>query len=149
MLYVILYVASIAGINWAFALLGANVLTNSIAGGVFILRDAAQRQIGHWVIAAMAVAIGLSYLVAAPEIAFASAVAFGVSECIDWAVYSATRAAWRDRMLLSSAISAPVDSALFLWLSGFWSFGAVATMTLAKIGVAFLLYVWIRKVGTR
>lgn len=140
MLSVALYIGSIVCINAAFSALGANFLTNAIAGLVFILRDTAQRAIGHWVLLATVVSIVLSYLLSSPGIAVASAAAFAVSELVDWAVYTTTKRPWRDRMLLSSLVSTPIDSALFLWLAGFWSWQGVATLTAAKILVAGLVW---------
>jgi uncharacterized PurR-regulated membrane protein YhhQ (DUF165 family) len=139
-LYVILYIASIAGINLAFSIVGANFVTNVVAGSVFILRDCAQRAVGHRVIWAMIAATAASFVLADPVIAFASAAAFCASELIDWVVYTAMRRPWRDRMLLSSAIACPVDSALFLGLAGFWSWESVVTMTLAKWAIAAGVY---------
>lgn len=142
MLSVALYIASIAGINWAFALVGANLWTNCVAGLVFIFRDMAQREVGHRIWYAMLVAIALSYLLADPRIALASATAFAVSEVVDWGVYSYMRMPWRDRMLASSAVSTPIDSAVFLWMGGFWSVHDWGQMSAAKLGVALALW-WI------
>ena len=57
---------------------------------IFILRDFAQREIGHKVLGAMAVGAVLSYFMADPFVAFASVVAFMISELVDWVVYTFT-----------------------------------------------------------
>lgn len=58
---------------------------------VFVLRDFAQRAIGHAVLLVMAAAALATYLAAGPEVAKASVTAFIVSEMADWATYSLTR----------------------------------------------------------
>jgi uncharacterized PurR-regulated membrane protein YhhQ (DUF165 family) len=147
MLSVIVYVGAIAAINWAFATLGPSLWLNLAVGAVFVLRDQAQRSVGHWVVAAMLVAIVLSYLLASPVVAFASAAAFAVSEFADWAVYTWTRRRWADRILLSSAVSTPLDSAVFLGLAGFFTPWGWLTMTVAKMGVAVVIWAWLRTRG--
>jgi uncharacterized PurR-regulated membrane protein YhhQ (DUF165 family) len=120
-LLVLAYVASIVAVNWAFTLLppltifGAQVPSATILVGViFILRDFAQRAIGHGVLLAMGAGSALSYLLAGPEVALASGAAFAASELVDWAVYSFTRRPFGQRILASSLLGTPVDSALFL-----------------------------------
>jgi uncharacterized PurR-regulated membrane protein YhhQ (DUF165 family) len=54
-----------------------------VVGLVFILRDYAQREIGHKVLGAMAIGGVLSYVMASPFVALASVVAFVVSELVD------------------------------------------------------------------
>lgn len=134
------YVLGVVAINVSFTLVGPSVWNNAGAGAIFILRDAAQRALGHRVLWAMVLSIAASYLLADPRVALASGAAFAISEAIDWLVYTFTRSSWRDRMLLSSLIAAPVDSVAFLWLAGFWSVPAVLTMTAAKLLVAIVLW---------
>lgn len=87
-----------------------------IVGCVYVLRDMAQREIKQYVIIAMLIATSISYLMADKSVAFASAAAFFVGEMIDWGIYSYTKKPLSQRLLWSSAISAPVDSLVFLYL---------------------------------
>ena len=140
MKWVVGYIASIVLVNVAFlalplvSVVGVMVPPASLlVGAVFILRDYAQRQIGHGVIVAMLVGAVLSYFLASPAVAFASAAAFLVSETLDWLVYTFTRRSFRERVVYSSLVGAPVDSAVFLALVGFFSWPAVALMSCAKL----------------
>ena len=90
----------------------------------------------------MSVGVALSYLMADPFVAVASAVAFGISELIDWLVYTTTKKPLRDRILLSSTISTPIDSAIFMLMVGFFSWYGLATMVASKMIGA--LIVWSR-----
>lgn len=96
------------GLGWAF-----NPVT-VVTGLVLVARDFAQREIGHWVLMAMAVALGLTWATSGGELALASGVAFAVSELVDWAVFTFTKLKLSTRVLLSSALAAPVDTTVFL-----------------------------------
>ena len=154
MLTVGAYVGSIVVVNWAFAVLpllelpGARVpLATLLVGVVFVLRDYAQRAIGHRVLLAMALACGLSYWLAGPGVAMASAAAFAVAELADWAVYTFTRRPFNERVLLSSAVGVPIDSLVFLWLlpfPGVLTVGAVAWMSALKMLAALGWWRWAR-----
>ncbi len=141
MKYVALYILGIVACNIAFDILplvqlgelGAWPPASLIVGLGFVLRDYAQREVGHKVIFAMLVGAALSYLLASPFVAFASLAAFLASEVIDWAVFTFSGKPFSQRILLSSAISTPVDSAVFLWLIGHFSITAVVLMTLSKM----------------
>ncbi|MGF1461587.1 MAG: VUT family protein [Maricaulaceae bacterium] len=45
--------------------------------------------------------------------------AFAISEIVDWAVYTFTKRPLSQRILLSSAFSAPIDSTVFLFGASF------------------------------
>lgn len=142
---VVIYVLSIVFVNWAFTvfpmLWGVLPAATFVVGLVFVLRDLAQRQCGHYVLLAMASGVAISVYMASPGVALASGAAFAVSETIDWLVYSYTRRPWRDRILLSSVISTPFDSMVFLALlpfPGAFNVISVVVLTVAKIGVAGL-----------
>jgi len=111
-----------------------------IVGIIFILRDFAQREIGHRVLGAMAVGAILSYFMADPFIAIASVVAFFISEIVDWAVYTYTKKPLGQRILLSSAIGTPIDSAVFLLILGFFSPLGFLLMTIAKMIAAVAIW---------
>jgi uncharacterized PurR-regulated membrane protein YhhQ (DUF165 family) len=76
-----------------------------LVGFVFVLRDFAQRDLGHKVFIPMIVGLVLSYLLANPFVAVASAVAFAISELVDWAVYTYSGKPLKERILISSAVS--------------------------------------------
>ncbi|MFD3531966.1 VUT family protein [Streptomyces sp. NPDC058664] len=90
-----------------------------MVGLALVLRDFAREVAGRGaVLAAVVVGVALSYLLASPELAAASAVAFGVSELLDFAVYEPLRKrGFLSAMLASNAVGLAVDSLLFLWLA--------------------------------
>lgn len=104
-----------------------------LVGFIFVLRDYAQRASGRLVYPAMLVGVILSYIMADPFVAVASATAFAISELIDAAVFTYTKRTFRDRILLSSAISTPVDSAVFLLMLGFFDWIGFVLMILVKM----------------
>ena len=64
---------------------------------------------------AMAIALLLTAFAAGPELALASGGAFAVSELIDWALFTFSKYKLSARVLLSSALAAPIDTTLFLY----------------------------------
>lgn len=86
-----------------------------VTGLVFVIRDFVQREMGHRVLLVMALAIGWSFFYAWPVIALASGIAFAISETVDWIVFTFTKYRLSTRILLSSAVAAPVDTAVFLY----------------------------------
>ena len=145
--FTIAYIVSIVAVNIGFVyippvpLLGEMFPPMSlIVGLIFIARDFAQKEIGHKVLGAMAVGAVLSYLMADPFVAIASVIAFAISEMVDWGVYTYTKRPLRDRILLSSALGTPVDSAVFLLILGFFSPLGFLLMTLAKMLTAVILW---------
>jgi uncharacterized PurR-regulated membrane protein YhhQ (DUF165 family) len=103
-------------------------------GAALVLRDVAHELAGvWWVLAAIGVGVGLSVLVAPPSLVVASAVAFGVSELLDLAVYTPLRQrGWTLAALISSAAGLVVDSVVFLWLA----FGSLAFLPGQLVGKA-------------
>lgn len=145
--YTIGYVLSIVLVNIGFVfitpipLLGEMFPPMSlIVGIIFILRDFAQREIGHRVLGAMVVGAVLSYFMADPFVAIASVAAFFISEMVDWAVYTYTKKPLGQRILLSSAIGTPIDSAVFLLILGFFSPLGFLLMTIAKMIAAVAIW---------
>ena len=84
-------------------------------GMVFVVRDFVQREMGHRVLILMALAIAWSFYYSWPVIALASATAFAISESVDWLLFTFTKYRLSTRILLSSALAAPVDTTVFLW----------------------------------
>ena len=137
--YTLLYVLLIPFINWSFTwapMAGffegqfvtyfpnedvpklAKWLFNPVTivtGLVLIVRDFAQREVGHYVLIAMAIALVLTALTAGPQLALASGAAFAVSELVDWALFTFSKYKLSTRVLLSSALAAPIDTTLFLY----------------------------------
>jgi uncharacterized PurR-regulated membrane protein YhhQ (DUF165 family) len=114
-------------------------------GLVFVLRDFAQKEIGHRVLFVMLLGAALSYWMASPAIAIASCAAYAAGEGIDWLVYTFSKRPLSQRVLLSSALGTPIDSAVFLGLIGFFSWSGVALMTLSKLLAAGAVFFWLRK----
>jgi uncharacterized PurR-regulated membrane protein YhhQ (DUF165 family) len=148
-----LYVSLIVGVNYAFTVVPLIELPDGTmwppvalaVGFVFVVRDFAQREIGHKVLLAMLAGVLISYYMADPYIAMASAAAFLVSELADWAVYSFTRRPLSQRVLYSSVLGAPIDSAVFLGGIGLLSPVGVAAMTASKLLGAVLVWWLLRR----
>lgn len=141
MTWTALYVASVAFVNWLFTAVplvttpwGDRWSVGSIVvGAIFIVRDYAQRAVGHWVLLATLAGIALSYAMADPHVATASAAAFAASELSDYAVYTFTRRPFADRVVLSSAIAVPIDTLVFLFGIGGLTATGFAVMCLSKL----------------
>jgi uncharacterized PurR-regulated membrane protein YhhQ (DUF165 family) len=140
------YVASVLLVNAMFILLppfsvaGVTLTWGSLVVGVtFILRDYAQREIGHRVLWATLAGTAITALMS-PQLAFASGAAFLLSELLDWAVFSRWPGSFRARVVASSLVGAPADSVVFTLLAGFFSWGTVAVMVASKL--AALAFIW-------
>jgi uncharacterized PurR-regulated membrane protein YhhQ (DUF165 family) len=150
---VVLYILSIIAINFAFDRVPALTLPGgdiwspvSLAVGfVFVVRDFAQREVGHAVLPAMLLGGILSWFSASADVALASVCAFLTGELLDWAVYTFTGRPFSQRILLSSACSTPVDSAVFLSMVGLFSFSSVLLMTASKMLGAFIVFCLVRR----
>jgi len=117
-----------------------------VVGIVYMLRDFAQREIKHYVILAMLLGCYFSYILADKQIAIASCSAFFVGEFIDWAIFTFTQKPLSQRLLWSSGISAPIDSAVFLHLSNMLNWEGLIALTLGKfMGIFALWFLWRRK----
>lgn len=133
------YVASAVAVNAMFILLppftmGGVTMTwgSFVVGGTFILRDYAQREVGHRVLWAT-VAGTLITAALSPGLALASGAAYLASELLDWIVFSRWPGSFRSRVVASSLAGTPLDSALFMVLAGFFSWGGVMVMTASKL----------------
>ena len=143
-----LYIGSIVLVNWMFTsiapwptALGDLYLANVVVGFVFVLRDYAQREIGHSVLAATAVGGVLTWFMVDPAIAIASITAFVLSEMADWGVYSFLRRPLSQRILISSLIAVPLDTLAFQYLAGYLTPAAFATEIASKaLGVLLVWY---------
>ena len=85
------YMFLIVGVNYAFACTPLVQLPTGdlwspislLVGFVFVVRDYAQRRLGHHVLWAMLAGCVASWYLASPELALASALAFAVGELAD------------------------------------------------------------------
>lgn len=111
-----------------------------LVGVIFVFRDFAQREAGHRVLLATCAGILISYVMAAPQVAIASAAAFTASETLDWLIYTITKRPFAQRVFLSSLISTPVDSIIFLHMIGALSATAVLLMTLSKMVASLFIF---------
>jgi queuosine precursor transporter len=159
------YIAFIVLVNWLFVpdqlvegvtqwstntWMGTLYLANVIVGFVFVLRDYAQREIGHNVLLATLLAGIPVYYFAGPGLAVASMIAFALSEMTDWAVYSFTRRPLQDRILLSALFAVPVDTLAFQHLAGYLTPAAFVTEVVSKaVGVAIVWYLLKLRTGDR
>lgn len=130
--WAVLYVALIPFLNWSFGIISEFPLMDAgqsdlfpkgislhpmtmVTGMVFVIRDFVQREMGHRVLLVMAMAIAWSFFYAWPVIALASGIAFAISESVDWLLFTFTKYRLSTRILLSSALAAPVDTTVFLY----------------------------------
>ena len=127
--YTLLYILLIPFINWSFtwapmvqlpglAAWAFNPVT-IVTGLILVVRDFAQREIGHEVLIAMALALFLTYVTSGGALALASGAAFLISELVDYAMFTFTKYKLSSRVLLSSAIAAPIDTTAFLYGASF------------------------------
>jgi hypothetical protein len=139
--WAVAYVVSVLAVNVAFAHWPQlNWLWSIAVGSIFVTRDFCQRAIGHWVLVPMALGLGLSYLLASPFVALASAAAFAASETTDWIVFTVTKRPLADRVLLSCGFSAPIDSLIFLGIIGALSPIAFAAQVASKLLAAVIVW---------
>lgn len=123
------YLATIVAANWAtahygFVPVGLGLMATAgtyAAGLAFVARDAVQDTAGRLgAIAALAAGAALSWWLSTPALAIASAVAFGLSELADMAIYTPLRRRGYARAAIASnLVGAVVDTVVFLWLAGF------------------------------
>lgn len=146
------YVAVIVLANWAVEHYGAVGVGFGLvapagvyfAGLAFTLRDVLHRTLGRSVVVAAIVvgavvsfAVSDSFLVPGGlvSIAWASGVAFLVSELADLAVYEPVRRhGWAPAVAASNVVGLFVDSLLFLWLA----FGSLAFLWGQVVGKAWV-----------
>lgn len=148
-MWVALYVAAIVAVNWMFTAiapwstpLGDLYLANVVVGFIFVLRDYAQREVGHYILFATAAAGVLTWFMVDPAIAVASITAFVLSETADWGVYSFLRRPLSQRILVSSMIAVPLDTFAFQYLAGYLTPAAFATEIVSKaLGVMIVWYI--------
>lgn len=141
----IAYLISVVLINIGFAhvpLVHGWPPMSLAVGLVFVLRDFSQREIGHNIVLLMLVGAALSYVMASPAVAVASCAAYMVGEIVDWMIFTLSRRTLHERVMLSSLISTPIDSAVFLAMIGILSLNGVLLMTASKmIGAVIAFFI--------
>jgi len=149
----LIYIALIVAVNWGFTVVPLVKMPGGemwppmslVVGFIFVVRDFAQREIGHRVLIAMLIGAALSYVMASPYVAIASAAAFLVSELADWLVYTVTKRPLSQRILFSSLLGTPIDSVVFLYGIGHLTVSGVAAMTASKLVGALIVWWMIRR----
>ncbi|MBL8531518.1 MAG: VUT family protein [Hyphomonadaceae bacterium] len=144
-----LYVGLMPFINWSFGAVETYAIPGWLGGGQFqplaivtglvlVVRDFAQREMKHWVWAAMITGLLLSTLTSWITIVVASGLAFLISETVDWAVYTFSKRPLSQRIMLSSVASAPLDQLVFIGLAsmvvpGIFAWGTIITGIASKL----------------
>jgi len=150
-----LYVGLMPLINWSFAAVPTYDIPAWLGGGAFqplaivtglvlVVRDFAQRELKHWIFAAMAVGLALSTLTSWITIVLASGAAFVISETVDWAVYTFTKRPLSQRIMISSLAAAPIDQVVFIALAslvvpGIFAWGTIFTGIASKLVGAWVV----------
>jgi uncharacterized PurR-regulated membrane protein YhhQ (DUF165 family) len=149
MTWALAYLASIAAINWGFVHIPMIMLpwgdmwsvgTLGI-GVVYILRDCAQRAIGHRVLWFMGAGILITAAMS-PQLAFASGAAFSIGEVVEWVIFSVTKRPFRQRVLWSALPAVVADTFAFLLLAGFFTWSNCAFEIVTKC-LALALIRWL------
>ena len=165
--------AAVAVAVYAGAIVAANILTAHLglvpvgfglvvtagtyaAGFALLARDFVHRYAGvWWVVGGISFGIVLSWWLASPALAVASAVAFGVAELVDLLVYLGIRPnGFVKAALVSNIVAAPIDTVLFLWIAGFpltWEsvIGQFVGKVLWATVIPLALYVLVRRAVLR
>ena len=144
-----LYVGLMPFINWSFAAVETFPIPDWLGGGMFqplaivtglvlVVRDFAQREMKHWIWGAMITGLILSTLTSWITVVVASGLAFLISETVDWAVYTFSRRPLSQRIMISSAASAPLDQIVFIGLAslvvpGIFAWGTILTGIASKL----------------
>jgi uncharacterized PurR-regulated membrane protein YhhQ (DUF165 family) len=108
-----------------------------MVGVALALRDAVHEAVGaRGALVAILLGVLLSAAIAPPALVIASAIAFGISELLDLAVYSPLRRRNLPvAVLASGVVGAVADSAAFLWVA-FGSLAYIEGQVLGKVGIA-------------
>jgi len=153
---VLAYIATVPAANWLIGHIGTvcvpdgpclipvfpGVMAPSgvlMIGAALLLRDLVQRAYGPSAsIGCILAGAALSFLIAPPALALASAAAFLFSELVDFAVYTPlARRSFALAVLVSCTAGALADSALFLWLA-FGSLAFIAGQFVGKLYAAVI-----------
>ena len=151
------YILSVVLLNILFVKLpGFNAFGDTLSfadlvvGIIYVVRDLAQQEIQHRIIIAMLIGTLLSFILADPNIAMASACGFAAGECCDWLVFSYTRRPLSERLLISSLLSIPIDTWIFLAIAHRLNLTSFFFMAMGKcLGILLLWIFWKKKSRTK
>ncbi len=156
--WVYVYVALIPLVNWSFAHVPTFALWDGgawspmavVTGLILVVRDFAQREVGHRIFIPLLIGIVISFAMAPPAIAVASALAFAISEIVDWWVFTISKRPLSQRVLISSAIGAPLDTVGFWYLASFsvagvFTISTIVTAIASKMAGAYVVYVMLKR----
>jgi uncharacterized PurR-regulated membrane protein YhhQ (DUF165 family) len=154
----LLYITLIPFINWSFSVVPSLPMPDGgfwppvaiITGLVLVVRDFAQREVGHFIWVGLVIATGLSFLTSPANIALASAAAFVISETVDWALFTFSKRPLSERVMISSLLSAPLDTAAFWYLASLSEKGVFHPLTLisaiiSKLVGAYIVYLLLKR----
>ncbi len=148
-----LYLFLIPFINWCFL----HVYTFKTPGGgewnpmtivtglVLVVRDFAQREVGHWIFVFLGIGLALSIVTSSPDVAFGSACAFLVSETIDWALFTFAKLPLSKRVFVSAGISGPIDAATFLIIANFFNWWSLAAAVVSRVLGCYVVYLLMKQ----
>lgn len=154
---VIAYILTIPIANWLIGNVGTECIPSGpclipvgfgysaptgvlMIGAALVLRDAVQNYLGvRWTLAAITAGILLSAFVAPPALMLASAVAFGLAELADMAVYTPLKQKGMaiTGILASGIVGSIIDSAVFLYIA-FGSLQFIEGQVIGKIEMTLL-----------
>lgn len=154
----LIYIILIPLINWSYAHVpniplpdgGAWPPLAIVTGLILVVRDFAQREIKHYIWLALFIAALLSFITSSKIVATASTIAFVLSEIVDWALFTFSKRPLSQRILISSLLSAPVDTILFWYLvsqehQGVFQPLTLITAILSKLLGAYIVYLIVKK----
>lgn len=156
MIYFIAYIASILIVNILFSYvplvptpIGLLSPVAVLVGSIFVLRDFAQRAIGHRVLWGVAIGAVLSYLLADPFVATASVLAFVASEMSDWGMYTITKKPFYQRVWISSLVATPIDTLVFLLVIDQMLPGTFILMVISKLIASAIIWYYGQRLRNR
>jgi hypothetical protein len=147
-----LYLALIPIVNWGFAAVPTikfpvggdwNAMT-IVTGLILVVRDFAQREVGHYIFIFLVIGLALSTVTSDPSIAFASGCAFAISELIDWALFTFAKLPLSKRVFVSAGTAGPIDAATFLIIAGFFSWWSVLAAVVSRLLGCVVVYFLMR-----
>ncbi|MGQ4620031.1 hypothetical protein [Nocardia sp. R7R-8] len=117
-----------------------------VVGPALVLRDGVQYLWGKPIsLATLAIGALISYLVASPAVATASAVAFAVSEVTDFVIFTWLAPRWTRAVFFGGITGAVLDSVLFLSVA----FGSLALLPGQLLGKVYGVTLASAMIGAR
>jgi len=148
------YIGTVIAANWAVQTFGVVPVGFGLVApaGVYliglalVLRDFVQWSLGKaWMLAALAIGAALSFLVADPRFAIASAAAFAFSELADFALFTWVAPRWARAVAIGGIVGAVIDSAIFLSIA----FGSLAFLPGQVLGKTYGIALAVVLITTR